>query len=195
MIETPPVRFVQKEKLRKTVKQRRTLLLSEQKATASRKLVSHLHALALAKGMNVAGYWPINGEIDPRPLMEALKTAGAKLCLPVVDGEKLIFRHYDGSEELQPAGFGSYGPPENAPVTLPDLLLLPLLAFDKGGNRLGYGGGFYDRAIQAIEKEKVCLRIGLAFSCQQVEEVPVEPHDQKLDGILTEDGFLSFKRD
>jgi 5-formyltetrahydrofolate cyclo-ligase len=136
----------------------------------------------------VSGYWPIRSEADPRPILAAARQAGASIALPVlVDRATLRFRLHDDDEPLLPAGFGTYGPPETAPEVVPDLVILPLAAFDRALHRIGYGQGHYDRALAAMidAGRRPCL-VGLAFAAQEVERIPFEPHDIPLDFIVTE---------
>lgn len=147
-----------------------------------------LAGLSLAPDAIVAGYWPTQGEIDPRPLMRALAGRGHGLALPVIAAKAapLIFRRWDGAT-LPPAGrFGIPAPDAAAPEIRPDVILVPLLAFDARGHRLGYGGGYYDRTLAGWRAGGGGLAIGLAFAAQQVDELPTEPTDQPLDGIATE---------
>lgn len=136
----------------------------------------------------VSGYWPIRSEADPRPILTAARLAGASLALPVLlDRSTLRFRLFEGDEALVPAGFGTYGPPDAAPEVVPDLVILPLAAFDRALHRIGYGQGHYDRAVAAmIEAGKRPCLVGLAFAAQEVERIPFEPHDIPLDFLVTE---------
>ncbi len=140
----------------------------------------------------VAGFWPIRSEIDPRPALERLAAHGHALALPVVlaDRRTMIFRRWSPGDPLVDAAFGLREPPPTAPEVEPEALLMPLAAFDRRGGRLGYGGGFYDRALERLEHERPRLKIGLAFALQEVAHVPVEPHDRRLDLILTEAGAI-----
>ncbi|WP_201400782.1 5-formyltetrahydrofolate cyclo-ligase [Kaistia sp. 32K] len=139
-------------------------------------------------GRIVSGYWPIRSEADPRPLIEGARAAGATIALPVlVDAETLRFRRWEAGAELHPAGFGTVGPSADAPFVMPDVILLPLAAFDRRGHRIGYGKGHYDRAVAAIFASGARpLLVGLAFAVQEVDKVPFETHDIPLDYILTE---------
>ena len=142
-------------------------------------------------GSVVSGFFPIRSEIDPRPLMDELRKMGARLCLPVViDRTTIVFRELVRGAELIDTGFGTRGPAEDAAVLDPELLIMPLSVFDHRGGRIGYGAGHYDRAIARILEKGIHPRlIGMAFDCQYIERVPVEPHDQPLDAMLTETGF------
>jgi 5-formyltetrahydrofolate cyclo-ligase len=162
------------------------------------------HSLAMAQhvgdllevepGLVVAGFFPIRSEADIRPLMARLKVRGARLCLPVVmDKETIVFRELVAGAELVDTGFGTRGPGPEAAVLDPDLLLVPLSAFDASGNRIGYGAGHYDRAIARLrEKGRHPRLIGIAFDCQEVAEVPYEAHDVRLEAVLTESGLKRF---
>jgi 5-formyltetrahydrofolate cyclo-ligase len=150
--------------------------------------------LSMEPGLVVSGFFPIRSEADIRPLMARLKARGARLCLPVVlDKETIIFRELAAGAELVDTGFGTRGPGPEAAVLDPDLLLVPLSAFDAGGNRIGYGAGHYDRAIARLrEKGRHPRLIGIAFDCQEVAEVPYEAHDVRLEAVLTESGLRRF---
>jgi 5-formyltetrahydrofolate cyclo-ligase len=162
---------------------------------ASLALADFANALDLAPGAVVAGFWPIRDEIDPRPLLDLLRSKGHRLCLPVVLEPHLVFRALDRDTSFEPAGFGTMAPGPEAPEMRPDVLLMPLAAFDASGNRAGYGKGHYDSTIAVLEKQGPLTCIGLAFQVQEVDHVPTEPHDKRLDGILTEAGFRPFPQD
>jgi len=139
-----------------------------------------------------AGYWPIRDEIDPRPLLEALRRAGAAVCLPVVGepGRPLTFRLFRRGAALAAGPHGVRGPGEDAPEVTPQIVFVPLLAFDRRGGRLGWGGGHYDRTLAALRAAGDVAAVGLAFSDQEVDAAPTGPLDQPLDWILTERGLI-----
>ncbi|QRM56604.1 5-formyltetrahydrofolate cyclo-ligase [Sinorhizobium sp. BG8] len=145
-------------------------------------------------GMVISGFWPIRSEADVRPLMSRLRERGARLCLPVIlDRETIVFRELLPGEPVVKTGFGTTGPGPEAAVLDPDVLLVPLSAFDGRGHRIGYGAGHYDRAIDRLRKKgREPKLIGIAFDCQEVASVPDEPHDVALDAMLTESGFRVF---
>lgn len=142
----------------------------------------------MSAGRVVSGYMPMRSEIDPRLLMTRIAAAGATLCLPDVGAEDapLEFRRWAPDDGLTTGRYGIAVPEPDAEVLVPDLLLVPLLAFDRTGQRLGYGGGYYDRTIARLRAQGDVLAVGLAFSGQVRDDLPVEPHDVRLDWIVTE---------
>lgn len=145
-------------------------------------------------GTVVSGFWPMRSEVDVRPLMFALREKGARLCLPaILDKTTIVFRELVRGAPLVDMGFGTAGPGEDAAVLDPTIMLMPLAAFDKRGHRIGYGAGYYDRAISRLHEKDIEPRlIAIAFDCQRVAQVPEEDHDVQLGEILTESGLRSF---
>jgi 5-formyltetrahydrofolate cyclo-ligase len=139
----------------------------------------------------VAGYLPIRDEIDPRPALAALAEEGLAVCVPVIEGPGLPLRfvRWAPGDATRIGVFGVEVPLDGAPAE-PDLLLVPLLAFDARGHRLGYGGGFYDRTIAALRARRRVVALGLAYAAQRVGLVPDAETDMRLDGIVTERGLL-----
>ena len=182
-----------KARLRDEVLGRRDALEAMQRIELSLKAaeIGAAH-LKIEPGMVVSGFFPIRSEIDARPLMEIVRQRGARLCLPVVlDKTTIVFRELVRGAELVPTGFGTSGPGEDAPALDPQLLIMPLSVFDRTGGRIGYGAGHYDRAIARLLAKGMTPRLeGLAFSCQEVEAVPVEDHDQPLNAIITEREYV-----
>ncbi|WP_211885981.1 5-formyltetrahydrofolate cyclo-ligase [Plastoroseomonas hellenica] len=159
-------------------------------AEAGRALARHLlDADAIPPGALVAGIWPLPGEIDLRPLMEALVAHGHGLALPMTPprGNPLIFRRWLPGEALAQGPMGTRHPEGGEPVQ-PDVILVPLLAFDRAGRRLGYGGGYYDRTLAGLPDAQA---IGIAFASQEVREVPAGPHDARLPLVATEAGLIA----
>jgi 5-formyltetrahydrofolate cyclo-ligase len=142
----------------------------------------------------IAGYVPIRSELDPSAVLREARGRGSALALPAVTGPTALdFRRWQPGEALISGRFGTRAPALSAPIVDPDLVLIPLVAFDRHGGRLGYGRGFYDRAIAALHARG--LRpplVGLAFSVQEVTRIPREPHDVRLDWIVTETETLDF---
>ncbi|NKJ33593.1 5-formyltetrahydrofolate cyclo-ligase [Rhizobium sp. SG570] len=148
-------------------------------------------AIDVAPGTIVSGFLPIRSEVDIRPLMARLRERGARLCVPVIlNRSTIVFRELVPGAALIATGFGTSGPGPDAAVLDPDIMLVPLSAFDSTGHRIGYGAGHYDRAITRLHQKGLNPRlIGIAFDCQEVPSVPAEPHDVRLDAILTESGL------
>ncbi len=147
---------------------------------------------AAGTGAIVAGYMPMRSEIDPRLLMDRLAGAGSVLCLPdvVAEGTPLEFRRWMPDDRLDTGRYGISVPAPEADILVPDLVLVPMLAFDREGHRMGYGGGYYDRTIARLREEGDVLTVGLAFSGQVRDDLPVAPHDMRLDWIVTESAAL-----
>jgi 5-formyltetrahydrofolate cyclo-ligase len=151
-------------------------------------------AVAFDPGTIVSGFLPIRSEADTRPLMARFQARGARLCVPaILDRQTIVFRELVRGAPLVSTGFGTSGPGPDAPVLDPEILLVPLSAFDPRGHRIGYGAGHYDRAIDRLKQKGMHPKlIGIAFDCQEVAHVPAEPHDVSLDAILTESGLRLF---
>jgi 5-formyltetrahydrofolate cyclo-ligase len=148
----------------------------------------------LIPGEVVSAFMPMRSEVDVRPLIAAIASKGARICVPaILDKTTIEFRELVRGAPMIDMGFGTVGPGPEAAVLDPVLMLAPLAAFDEQGNRIGYGAGYYDRAIARLRTKGLSLRlVGIAFDCQEVEAVPFEPHDVPLDAILTESGLRRF---
>jgi 5-formyltetrahydrofolate cyclo-ligase len=181
-----------KNRERRAAAERRARAFAESPDAAARLAAHFLNAVHLPRGAAVSGYWPLPGELDIRPLLHRIHEAGHRIALPVVKakGQPLLFRHWTPGTPLVQGAFKVMTPPEGAPEMVPDVLLVPLLAFDRDGYRLGYGGGFYDRTLEKRRHEAHAgdpvLAIGIAFSAQETESLPRGPFDQRLDWIATE---------
>ncbi len=136
----------------------------------------------------VSGFIPYKSEITTVPLLNRLRRQGWQTCLPVVIApeQPLIFRAWVPGETLVPGVWDIPIPVETAPEVLPDVLLVPMLAFDSRGYRLGYGGGFYDRTLEKLRALKSVVAIGVAYHAQKMDEVPIGIHDAPLDYVMTE---------
>ena len=151
--------------------------------------------LQIPRGATVAGYWPLADELDPRPGMDLLRARGHALALPRLDGrhQPLLFLAWDQGDVLVPGTFELLEPDPSRPPRVPDVVLAPLLAFDRQGGRLGYGMGYYDRTLDHLRSRgRRPLAIGIAFAAQEVDEVPTGPADVPLDGVITERALHRF---
>jgi 5-formyltetrahydrofolate cyclo-ligase len=180
----------QKRLLRDEAKSRRAALTEHSRAAAISLSESFCSSLDVLAPGNVAAYWPIHDEIDVRPLMVQLTRLGRTVSLPVVVGrdEALIFRAWSEDVMLEEGSFGTMQPVGGLTEITPNILLMPLLAFDAGGGRLGYGGGYYDRTLTALRKDGHIMAVGIAYAGQEIAHVPMAAEDQYLDWIATETG-------
>lgn len=142
----------------------------------------------------IAGYWPIGTEMDVRLLLRALCAQGETICLPCTPpkGEPLIFRRWVEGDELVQGLYGTWEPAAHQPVCQPDIVLMPLLAFSPAGERLGYGGGYYDRTLAALRAKSSIFACGVAYAGQEQSIIPTDDYDEGLDGIITETEFRTF---
>lgn len=177
-----------KKSLREGSLARRDALTAEQRANAAAAVAVRGLPVALAKGAVVSGYSPIRSEFDPVPLMRILQAAGATLALPVIVArdKPLLFRAWHPETALIKGQLGILEPDASAPELAPDIVLVPLAAFDRKGHRIGYGAGHYDRSLALLRAHKPVVAAGVAFSVQEVVAVPHDGHDERLDFVLTE---------
>lgn len=171
-------------------RRRRTLAAAAPEAAAA--AAAALPADRLPPGP-VGGYLGLGAELDPAPLMARLRRMGREILLPSGEATDapLLFRAWVEGEPLAPDAFGVPAP-ISGPARAPAVLIVPLLAYDARGGRLGQGGGTYDRTIAALKPQGSPYLLGLAYAGQEIDQVPMEPHDQPLDAILTEAGFVQF---
>jgi 5-formyltetrahydrofolate cyclo-ligase len=183
-----------KKQLRAEALARRDALDPEWRAEVALQMMQATAQLALEPGTVVSGFWPMRSEVDVRPLMFALIDKGVRLCLPaILDKTTIVFRELKRGAPLVDMGFGTRGPGEAAAVLDPTVMLMPLAAFDARGHRIGYGAGYYDRAIARLHANGIAPRlIAVGFDCQQVSQVPNEAHDVQLGEILSESGLRAF---
>ncbi len=182
----------------KSAKSRARLQAKAQRMQAYRagtgpELIRHFPA-ARFRGRVFAGFWPLTGEIDIIPLLAALHDAGHVVSLPCTPrkGRPLMFRAWNPGGKLRAGPYGTQEPQKSLPEVTPNFVFVPLLAYTQSGERLGYGGGFYDRTIAALRAGGDIYACGVAFSGQQAASLPVDNYDQRLDGILTPDGLRDF---
>lgn len=177
---------------RAAAKQRRAAARAACPDAGARIAANLLHTVLLPEGAIVSGYHAMGDEADPLPSLLALAAGGHPLCLPVTPkrGLPLSFRLWRPGDALEPGVWGIPAPPASAPQMDPSVLLVPLLAYDRTGYRLGYGGGYYDRTLAVLREKRALLAIGIAYAGQEVESVPREATDQRLDWIVTEQAAI-----
>jgi 5-formyltetrahydrofolate cyclo-ligase len=186
-----------KSALRTQAKARRAEAASVHGAAAGQALASHgLGFCHPASGATVSGFSAIGDEIDPQPLMLRLRADGNRLSLPCMQGKEkpLVFRAWSPGDEMAPAVWGIAEPLPSRAVVQPDIVLVPLLAFDRAGYRLGYGGGFYDRSLAELRAAKSIVAVGIAYDEQILDAIPHLDYDQPLDWVLTPSGPISCLR-
>lgn len=172
----------------RAVESRRAAALADD-GTAGTRIAGNLLAAGMVPpGAPVSGFWPIRDEVDALTALRELAVRGHPVALPVVvgRGRPLVFRRWIESDGMATGPFGIREPLDGAPEIEPRVLLVPLLAFDRAGFRLGYGGGFYDRSLAGLRMAGDALAIGIAWAGQEVAAVPRDAHDQPLDWIVTE---------
>ena len=191
---TDPATFENpKLQLRANALAKRDLLPPPERQAGAEKLAARAQPVDVA-GKIVSGFMPMKTEINPLPLLRRLADAGAQLALPVIDarGKPLIMRAWKIGDELKAGQWGIREPLPNAAQVDPDVLLVPLAAFDRAGHRIGYGAGYYDMTIHALRAKKQVVAIGIAFAAQEIASVPATERDERLDFIMTERETIAF---
>ena len=185
----------QKAPLRRETVARRDALPPAVRAAAAAAVAARPFPLPVVPGAIVSAFTPIGSEFDPNPLMHKFADAGARLVLPVVlgRGKPLAMRLWNFGEPLVASGFGILEPRPEAPAADPDILLVPLAAFDRRGHRIGYGAGYYDLTITLLRARKSIVAVGLAFAVQEIANVPATPRDAPLDLVLTEREVIDLR--
>ena len=185
-----------KTDLRKTAFARRDALPAADRQAAAAAIAKRPFPIAIKPGTIVSGFSPLKTEINPLPLLRKLAEAGAMLALPVVAGrgKPLIMRSYAFGQPLNEGVWGIREPKEDAPEVDPDILIVPLAAFDRRGNRIGYGAGYYDMTIKRLRSRKPVIAVGIAYAAQEVPEAPTTPRDERLDLVLTERDVIDFRK-
>ena len=184
-----------KADLRAAALAKRDALSDNKRAAAAKAIAKRGLPMAITPGTIISGYSPIRSEIDPIPLLRALAAQGARLALPAVmaRGKSLAFRAWSPDDRLM---LGPLGIPEPSPAAaevIPDIMLVPLAAFDRAGHRIGYGAGHYDFTLAHLRKTKAIAAIGVAFAAQEIALVPALQHDVALDYVLTETRMFDFR--
>src|SRR3954469_3702956 len=181
--------------IRKDALLRRDALPAAERAKAAKAIAARPFPLEIQPGQIVSGFFPLKTEISPLPLMRKLADAGAELALPAIDGrgKPLIMRTFAFGDELASGQWGIREPKPEAAEVAADVLLVPLLAFDRLGHRIGYGAGYYDMTIGELRAMKPVVAVGIAFAAQEIGEVPVTPRDARLDLVLTEREIIDLR--
>jgi 5-formyltetrahydrofolate cyclo-ligase len=184
----PSSPHVTKRALRREMLALRDELTARDRVRAAMTIAARPLPVAIGPGVIVAGFSPMKSEIDPIPLMRRVAEGGSLLALPVVvgKGQPLVMRSFAFGEPLHAGTWGIREPGTEAAVVEPDVLIVPLLAFDRRGHRIGYGAGYYDLTLAALRERKTIVAIGVAFAIQEIKAVPDEPGDARLDFVMTE---------
>ena len=184
-----------KAELRAAALAARDALSGGQRAAAAQAIARRGLPVASAANSVIAGYSPIRSEIDPIPLMQRLGAQGAQLALPVVParGQSLGFRVWSAGDRLMAGPLGILEPSPAAAEIVPDIVLVPLAAFDRAGHRIGYGAGHYDRTLAKLRASRKVIAVGLCFAVQEIAAVPASSHDAALDYVLTEANLFDFR--
>ena len=185
---TPAQPAVVKTIMRREIAARRDALPAAERQQAAETIAARPFPVSVPPGAVVAGFMPLKSEINPLPLMRKLAEQGAALALPVVagKGQPLIMRAWTFGGPLASGVWGIREPMPDAPAVDPDILIVPLLAFDRRGLRLGYGAGYYDMTLTALRARKPVVAIGIGYAAQEVDTVPITPRDARLELVLTE---------
>jgi 5-formyltetrahydrofolate cyclo-ligase len=174
---------------------RRDALPTDERRAAAEAIAARKFPLAVAPGAIVSGFMPLKSEINPLPLMQKLAEQGARLALPAIAGrgKPLIMRAWQFGVPLDRGQWGIREPKLDAPEVQPDILLVPLLAFDRKGFRIGYGAGYYDMTIHRLRALKSVTAVGIAFAAQEVDKIPTTERDERLDLVLTEREVIDLR--
>jgi 5-formyltetrahydrofolate cyclo-ligase len=193
---TPSVRVEDaKAALRQEVIALRDALPADARKASIEAIAARKFPIAITPGIVIAGFMPLKSEINPLPLLQKLAEAGARLALPAIAGrgKPLIMRAWEFGAPLDRGQWGIREPKPDAPEVEPDILLVPLLAFDRAGYRLGYGAGYYDMTIHRLRALKPVAAVGIAFAAQELPKIPTTPRDERLDLVLTEREVIDLR--
>jgi 5-formyltetrahydrofolate cyclo-ligase len=181
--------------LRRAAVARRDALPPAERVAAALAIAERGLPVEIMPGIVVSGFSPLESEISPLPLLRRLADAGASLALPVVAGrgQPLVMRAWSFGAPLVSGVWDIREPPADAPEVFPDILIVPLLAFDRRGHRIGYGAGYYDMTIGRLRAMKPITAIGIAFAAQEIAAVPATSRDARLDVVLTEHAAIDFR--
>ena len=184
-----------KAKLRQEAIARRDAMPADVRQAAAETIAARQFPLAIVSGVIVSGFMPLKSEINPLPLLQKLSEAGAQLALPKIDGRNkpLLMRAWQFGAPLDRGQWGIREPKADAAEVDPDIVLVPLLVFDRAGHRIGYGAGYYDMTIARLRSLKQIIAVGIAFAAQEIATVPATPRDARLDLVLTEHEVIDLR--
>jgi 5-formyltetrahydrofolate cyclo-ligase len=184
-----------KESLRAAALAKRDAIPAAERAAAAEAIAARVFPVAVKEGTIVSGFSPMRSEINPFPLMRKLAAAGARLALPVVQkrGLPLVMRAFRFGDELMRGQWGIREPKPDAPELIPDIMIVPLAAFDRAGHRIGYGAGYYDMTIARARSLKTVVALGIGFAAQEIARVPATERDARLDFVLTEREVIEIR--
>lgn len=190
--------YIDKASAREIAQSRRNSIPPQDRDVYGKKAAaSFLQTFTLPQSSIISAYWPLPSEFDSRPLIYTLFNAGHRLALPAIieKTQSLCFRFWQPGDKLAKTNLGVFEPLRNAEAVTPNIMIIPLLAIDARGNRLGYGGGYYDRALRALRiTAPDLLAVGLGYSTQEISTLPYDENDEPLDWLLTEQGSRQFQR-
>jgi 5-formyltetrahydrofolate cyclo-ligase len=184
-----------KAQLRTEALAKREALPAQDRLAAAETIATRDFPVPVSRGMIVSGFSPMKSEVNPIPLLRKLSDAGAQLALPVIvkRGQPLIMRAWNFGAPLKSGQWGIREPTPEAPAVDPDILIVPLAAFDRAGHRIGFGAGYYDMTIRALRAKKKVTAVGIAFAAQEIPRVPATERDERLDLVLTEREIIDLR--
>jgi 5-formyltetrahydrofolate cyclo-ligase len=185
-----------KETLRAAALALRDALSAVERQAAAEAIAARGLPIGVKPGTIVSGFMPMKTEINPLPLLRKLSDAGARLALPCINGrgKPLIMRAWTFGDAFKAGQWGIREPVPEAPEVAPDIVIVPLAAFDRVGNRIGYGAGYYDMTLAALRAHKKVIAVGIAFAAQEIAHVPATERDERLDFVLTEREVIEIRR-
>lgn len=185
-----------KETLRAAALALRDALPAVERQAAAEAIAARGLPIGVKPGTIVSGFMPMKTEVNPLPLLRKLSDAGARLALPCINGrgKPLIMRAWAFGDAFKAGQWGIREPVPEAPEVAPDIVIVPLVAFDRMGNRIGYGAGYYDMTLAVLRARKKVIAVGIAFAAQEIAHVPATERDEPLDFVLTEREIIEIRR-
>jgi 5-formyltetrahydrofolate cyclo-ligase len=195
LIMSEPSIFEQKSALRTSALAKRDAMPAAERQAAAEAITARGLPVEITPGVIVSGFMPMKSEINPLPLLRKLSAASAQLALPCIvgRGKPLIMRAWKFGDPFKAGQWGIREPVPEAPEVAPDILIVPLACFDRAGQRIGFGAGYYDMTIHALRQKKKIVAIGIAFAAQEIASVPATERDERLDFVLTERDVIDFR--